>query len=205
MDERLGPDEHVEAEREVRLERLPGRVAHLQSDEVRRLVAEAPQHVEGDGVAARAGELVDVERQRRARARGGGEVRQLGRLVEREVRRADDRDRRGARVRRVRRESDRVRRRLRAAVGRDVEAPGGGLDEEPQAPLALLDREEHPLAVRAEREDAVEAGVDVPLDEWAEGVLVEAAPRPSEAASPRRRASRAAGASSRHGVDSRLR
>ena len=101
VDQRLGADEDVEAEREVRLERVPGRVAHLQADEVRRLVLQPPQHVERDRIAARARELVDVERQRRARARRGREMRELRRLVEREVRRPDHGD--GSRARLARR------------------------------------------------------------------------------------------------------
>ena len=74
-------------------------------------------------VAARARELVDVERQRRARACSGGEVlEQLG-LVQREVGRRDHRDRVGTLLCRVSRERDRVRRRLRAAVNRDLKPP----------------------------------------------------------------------------------
>ena len=84
-----GPTKTSSPSAEVRLERLPGRVADLEPYEVRRLFAQPPEHVERDGVPARAGELVDVERERRACARCGGEMRQLRRGVELEVRRPD--------------------------------------------------------------------------------------------------------------------
>ena len=103
-------------------------------------------------------------------------MRELRRLVEREVRRADHGDRGRARLGRVRRERHGVGRRLGAAVRGDVEPAGGGLDEEPEAAPPLLDREEHSLAVRAEREDAIEPGGDVAVDERPERVLVERAP-----------------------------
>ena len=176
MDERLGPDEDVEPEREVGRERLPGRVADLEADEVRRVVLQAPQHVERDRVAARAGELVDVERQRRACSRSGGEVGELRLLVEREVRRADHGDRGCTCLRGIGRQSHRVGGRLGTAVGGDVEPAGCCLDEQPQSATALGDREQHPFAVRPEREHAVEAGRDVALDERPERVLVDRGP-----------------------------
>ena len=136
---------------------------------------QAAEYVERDGIPARLRELVDVERQRRTSIRSGDEVRELGRLVEHEVRRADHGDRRRARLRGVRGERDRVRRRLRAAVRRDVETSGCGLDEQAKPALPLLDREEHALSVRPEGENAVEACSDVPVEERAERVVVEVA------------------------------
>ena len=130
-----GPTKTSRPERQVRLERLPGSVAHLHPDEVRGLVAQPPQDVERDGIPARLRELVDVERQRRTRVRGRGEVRELRRLVEGEVRRADDRDRGRTCLGRVGSESDRVGRRLRSAVSGNVEPTGSGLDEEAQPRL----------------------------------------------------------------------
>ena len=121
------------------------------------LVAQPPEHVERDRVAARARELVDVERQRRARRCGSREVRELGGLVEREVRRPDHRDGGRACRRRRRQRARPCPRSSGRRSARDVEPARGGLDEEPQAALALLDREQHPLAVRPEGEDAVEA------------------------------------------------
>ena len=127
-------------------------------------------------------------------------MRQLRRLVEREVRRADHGDRRRTGLGRIGGERDRVGCRLRAAVGSDVEPAGSCLDEQAQATPPLLDREEDSLAVRAEREHAVEPGCHVWLDERAERLVVESAlPRPG-AASPQRRAFRAARASFRRRI-----
>ena len=135
-----------------------------------------PKDVERDGIAARLRELVDVERQRRTGLRGRDEVCELRRLVEHEVRRPDHRDGLRPGLPRVRGERDGVRRRLRSAVGRNVESTGGGLDEEAESPLPLLDREEHALPVRPERENAVEFRGDVPVEERPERVVVEIAP-----------------------------
>ena len=55
----------------------------------------------------------------------------------------------------------------------NVEPTGSSLDEQPQTTPALVDREEHPLPVRTEGENAVEPGCDVPLEQRVEGVLVE--------------------------------
>ena len=57
----------------------------------------------GHGIAAARRELVDVERKRRARRRGSGEMRLERRCVQREEGRGDHRDGVGSRLRRVRR------------------------------------------------------------------------------------------------------
>ena len=87
----------------------------------RRRSRSRPTTAGGDRVAARDRELVDVERERRAGAGGGGEVLELRSLVEREVRRRDHRDRVGAGLGGVGGECDRVGGRLRAGVDGDLE------------------------------------------------------------------------------------
>src|SRR4029078_695328 len=99
MDQRLGTHEDVEPEPEIGLERLPGGIADLEPDKVGSALAETPEHVEGSRVSTAAGELVDVERKRRARSSGGREVRELSGFVELEVRRAGHCNRRCAGVR----------------------------------------------------------------------------------------------------------
>ena len=142
---------------EVLRERVPRRIRDLEPDDVRRVVAKSLEHRRRDRVAGRGRELVDVERQRRARRGRGEEVSVLRPLVELEVRRADDDDGVGADLRRVRSERDRVGRRLRAAVDGDLEALVRRLEEEIGDAAALLDAQEDPLAGSPEREDAVEA------------------------------------------------
>ena len=137
---------------------LERRVRDLEPDDVRRVVAQPLEHGRRDRVPGRRRELVDVERQRRARGRGGEEVRVLRLLVELEVRRADDDDRIGADLGRVRRERHRVRGRLGAAVDGDLEPLVRRLQEEIGDAAALLDAEQDPLPGRPEREDPVEPG-----------------------------------------------
>ncbi len=99
----------------------------------------------------------------------------LSGLVEDEVRRPDDRHRVRAHLRRVRGERHRLGRRLRAAVNRDLEASVRRLEEEVGDAPTFLDTEEDPLPGRSEREDPVQARVDVEVDERPEGVVVERA------------------------------
>ena len=61
-DQRLRPDEDVEPLDEVRRELVEGRVGDLEAREVRHALAQLEQHRQRDRVAARALELVDVER-----------------------------------------------------------------------------------------------------------------------------------------------
>jgi hypothetical protein len=56
---------------------------------------------------------------------------------------------------------------------RDERASGDGLEPELEPALALLDREQHRLAVRPEREDSVEPGADEEVGVRAERVVVE--------------------------------
>ena len=96
-------------------------------------------------------------------------------LVELEVRRADDDDGIGAHLGGVRRERDRVRRRLRTAVHGHLEPSIGRLQEEVRCAAPLLDAEQDPLAGSSEREDPVEPRADEEVHERREGVLVERA------------------------------
>ena len=116
------------------------------------------EHGGVERVAGGGRELVDVERKRRARRRCREEVRALRLRVELEVRRPDHRDGVGARLRRVRRERDRVRGRLRSAVSGHEHPVANGLDPERQAAAPLVDREQYGLAVRPECEHSVEPG-----------------------------------------------
>ena len=86
--------------------------------------------------------------------RRGGEVAEQRLVVEREVRRPDHGDTGRAGRRRMLGQRDRVGRRLRAAVGDHRQLAGG---ERREHLLPLGDREQDPLAGRAEREDAVDA------------------------------------------------
>jgi hypothetical protein len=97
----------------------------------------------------------------------------LGGLVERKVWRPDDGDSGCPSRHGVGSERDRVRGRLGTTVRGNVEPAPGGLDEEPQASLALLDREQHALAVRSEGEDSVEAGRRITVEKRAKCLLVE--------------------------------
>ena len=81
-DERLRPDEDVEAREEVLLEGGEGRVGDLEADDVRRLVAKPLEHRRRNRVPGRRRELVDVERHGRARGRRREEVAVLRLLVE---------------------------------------------------------------------------------------------------------------------------
>ena len=197
VDQRLGADEDVEPVEEVGRERIPRAVGDLHPGDVVRLLAQAGQHRLVERVAGRRRELVDVERQRGARAGRGQQVGLLRLRVELEVRRPDHRDRVGARLRGVRRERHRVGGRLGAAVRGDESPPRDALEPELEPALPLVDREQHRLAVRPEREDAVEAGADEEVGVRAERVLVEAARRSRGAASRPRRSFRASGGHSR--------
>jgi hypothetical protein len=167
------PDEDVQTLDQVRLELLPGPIGDLHAGEVGRPVAEPLDHGRRHGVPAGDRELVDVEGQRRARRRGGHEVPELGRLVEREVRRRDHSDRVGADLGRVSGENDRVGRRLRAGVDRDLQPPRRRLDEQLGCALALGDREQDPLAVRPQRKQPVEPSRREEVGDRAETFLVE--------------------------------
>ena len=133
-------------------------------------------HLERDGVAARALELVDVEGQRCAGSGRGDKVVEQRPLVELEVRRPDHRDRSGSRLGRVRRERDGVRGRLGAAMRGDLEPSGGGRDEELERSHALLRPKQQPLPGRAESEQPVEPTCGEEVDVGPEGVLVEPLP-----------------------------
>ena len=87
-------------------------------------------------------------------------MRPLSRRVELEVRRPDHGDSVGARFRGMGGEGDRVGGRLRAAVGGHQGTTPDRLEPELEPAPALVDREEDGLAVRAEREHAVDAGAD---------------------------------------------
>ena len=67
MDQRLGADEDVEPVEEVARERLPRAVRDLHPGDVGGLLAQPREHRPVERVPARRGELVDVERQWRAR------------------------------------------------------------------------------------------------------------------------------------------
>ena len=115
------------------LERL---VRDLQPREVRRQLAQALDRGGRNRVAGPRAELVEVERERRARLGRRGEVRDDRLLVERVVRRPDHRDGVGADLRRVRGQRDRVGRGLRAAVDGDLEAVSGGARRRAPPPAA---------------------------------------------------------------------
>jgi methylglutaconyl-CoA hydratase len=173
VDERLGADEDREAVEQVRRERLPRRVGDLQAGEVRLAVAKPSEHVQRDGVAARACELVDVEGRGRACLCRGAEVRQLRRLVEGVIRWRDHSHGVYSRLGRMRRKCGRVGRCLRPTVRSHEQATGCRLEEALEAPLSFGDREQDSLTVRPEREQAVEAGRGEIVDEGSEGILVE--------------------------------
>jgi hypothetical protein len=92
------------------------------------------------------------------------------RVVEHEVRRPDDRDSRCARLGRVRCQRLGVRSGLCPAVHDRRQRPAR---EEVGDAAALVEREQDPLAGRAEREDPGKAGVRVEPQERREGALVE--------------------------------
>ena len=100
-DQRLGSDEDVEPVEQVRLDLLPRLVGDLEPAQVRRALAQPLDHRDRHRVAAARRELVDVERQRRARGRRRREVR-----LERAPRRAGST---AARSRRPRRRPPRPR------------------------------------------------------------------------------------------------
>ncbi len=100
--------------------------------------------------------------------------------VEREVRRRDDRDRVGSDERRVLGERRRVGGRLRAAMDGDLEPRSGGLHEELGDAPPLVEIEEHALARRAEREDAVEAVGGQEVDVRRDRLLVDRRPTARE-------------------------
>ena len=134
------------------------------------------EHRQRHRVAARALELVDVERERSAGGRGGREVLEQRPLVEREVRRPDHRDRVDAGLGCVRRERDRVRRRLGAAVCGDLQPSRRGLEEELDHPSPLAESKSSPSPVvpRASRPSMPELGEEV--DVRPEGALVDLVP-----------------------------
>jgi len=177
VDQGLGSDEDVEPGQEVPGEALERRIRHFEPGEVRRIAAQLLQHGGGDRIACRRRELVDIERERRARGRGGQEVGVLRRLVEREVRGPDDDDRVGSDLGRVRGEANCLRRRLRAALNGYLEPVIGRLQKEVGDAAPLFLRQEDSLAGRPEREHAVESGRDEEVDERTERILVELAAR----------------------------
>ena len=172
-DERLVADEDIEALEQISLELLPRAVRDLHPGEVRGPLAEALDDGGRDCVAARDRELVDVEGERRAGGGGSGEVLELRGLVEREVRRGDHGDRVRTRLGGVGGEDNGVGGRLRPGVDCDLEAPGARLEKELDRPLPLRDREQDPLAVRPEGEQAVEAAGVEEVRDGAESVLVD--------------------------------
>ncbi len=173
--QRLRPDEQVEPLERVGFDRAPGRVRHLEAREVRRGLAEAFDHRHRDRVAGPARELVDVERQRSARLGRRAQVLEQRGFVEREVGRRDHGHRVGPDLLRVRRERDRVRRRLGSRVDRDLEAVGASLDEAFGDADAFGGREQDPLAGRAADERAVDAAVREEPREGTDGALVQVA------------------------------
>src|SRR4051794_34184321 len=98
----------------------------------------------------------------------------------------------------MRRELDRVPRRLRATVHRDLQPPGRGLDEELRGATTLLDRKQKALAGRPERKEPVHAPVGQKVDVRADRSLVECLP-----GVPERRQSRGKRAS-QHASNSKL-
>jgi hypothetical protein len=94
-------------------------------------------------------------------------------LVEGEVRRADHRNRVGARLYRVPRQVDRGRRRLGAAVNGHLEPLRRHREEELRGALAFLYGEQDPLSGRPQRQDPVEAACDEEVDVGRERVLVQ--------------------------------
>ena len=135
---------------------LPGRVRDLQAGKVRRLLAQPLDDGDRDRVAAARLELVEVERHRGAGRGGRNEVREQLLLVEREVRRRDDRHRVGACLGRTGCERDGVVRRLRADVHGHLEPARSGFDERLGDLRPSRGREHDALAGRAEDEHAVE-------------------------------------------------
>jgi hypothetical protein len=103
-------------------------------------------------------------------------VLELRRLVQREVRRRNHGNRVCTDLGGVSGQRSGVGGRLRAGVDRDLEAPGGGLDEELGCALPLRDRQQDPLAVRPEREQAVQPAGDEEVRHRTEAVLVERRP-----------------------------
>ncbi len=93
--------------------------------------------------------------------------------VELEVRRADHRNGIGAGGGGVLGERDRVGGRLRAAVRGDEQASGCGSDDRLEATTALVDREQHGLAVGSEGEHPVEPAPGEEVHVRAEGVEIE--------------------------------
>ena len=172
-DERLRPDEDVEALEEVRLEPLERPVGDLEPDQVRDLVVQPLDDRDRDRVAAPRRELVEVERRWRTSPRGGGEVREERLFVEGEVRRRDDDDRIDAERSGVLRERDGVRGRLGAAVNRNGDAARRGGEEELGRAAALGDGEKKPFAGRSESEHAVQAAVREEPGERLERLFVE--------------------------------
>src|SRR5437870_2028765 len=98
---------------------------------------------------------------------------ELRRLVEREVRWRDHGDGCGACLGGVRGEGDRVRSRLRTAVGGDGQPTARRLEEQLEPAPALVWREEDALAVRPEGQQSVDACRSQVIDERAEGLRVE--------------------------------
>jgi hypothetical protein len=174
QDERLRADEDVEAVEEVRLQLLPRLVRDLQAAQVGRGFPQPLDQRDRDGVARSRLELVDVERERRARRRRGLEVAPERALVEREVRRRDHGNGRGAGLGRMRRERGRVGGRLGAAVGGDGQPAWSSRGEEELGhPPPLLAREQDPLSRRPAGEDPVDAPRGEKFDVRLECRLVE--------------------------------
>ena len=163
--------------REVRLDLLEGAVGHLHPAERGVRVAQPLDDCGRDDVARPVAELVDVGRRRRARRDDRGEVRlELG-GVEGEVRRADDRDGRGAGLRGVLGQRDRLGGRLRARVHGDLEPVGDGVGATPRrARDARPWRAGGPLPRRPRDEDAVAPAGRDERAETVDRALVEARP-----------------------------
>src|SRR5688572_20783426 len=90
--------------------------------------------------------------------------------AEREVRRRDDRDGVRADLQGVAGGRDRVPRRLRSRVDRDLEAIGPGGEEGLGDVLAFVDREEDTFARGAAGEEAVDAPVREEPNERCDGI-----------------------------------
>ena len=183
VDERLRADEDVEPVKQVALERLPWSVRDLHPDDVVRLLPKSRQHRRVERVPGRRGELVDVERERRAGCSRREEVRTLCRRVQLEVRRPDHCHGVRARLRRVGRQRDGVLRALRSAVRSHQDPPGDRFEPALEPAAALVGRQEHRLAVRPERQHPVEPGAHEEVGVRPERVVVE----PCSAVRERRR------------------
>ena len=138
------------------------------------------QNAERNRITASRRELVDIEWKRLTSLRRGREVLEQRRLVEREVRRPDHRDRVGAEVGGVRRELFGLARRLRPAMHGDREPVRARRDEQFSSAPTLRVAEQDPFTGGAEREQPVEPAALEERDERVERVLVEGFPAPRQ-------------------------